>query len=52
LHKANFLAANYGGFAKHSSGSGIYHSGIALAKTFNPTDVPIAEKLLIADVPL
>jgi len=48
---ANLLAANYGGFGEHSSGSGIYHKGQALAKFFNPTKEP-GTKMLIVDVPL
>lgn len=51
LHKANFLASNYGGFAKKSSGSGIYSKGLPLAKFFNPTDAP-QSRMLVADVPL
>lgn len=51
VHGKNVLAANYGGFAKESSGSGIWHKGHALASYYNPSKEP-KSKLLIADVPI
>jgi predicted amidohydrolase len=49
VHSRNLLAANYGGFGKKSSGSGIWLSGKALAMFFNPTNEPMSH-LLVADV--
>lgn len=49
-HQKNLLASNYGGFAKESSGSGIYSKGRTLTSFYNPTKSP-QSKLLIADVP-
>mmetsp|Transcript_54519 Transcript_54519/g.100884 ORF Transcript_54519/g.100884 Transcript_54519/m.100884 type:complete len:317 (+) Transcript_54519:82-1032(+) len=49
-HQKNFLASNYGGFGRNSSGSGIYHRGHILATFFNPSTEP-ESRLLIADVP-
>jgi predicted amidohydrolase len=51
LHHKNLLAANYGGFGKDSSGSGIWNKGTALASFYNPTKEP-QNMLLIADVPI
>lgn len=51
LHGKNLLAANYGGFGKSSSGSGIWNKGTALASFYNPTKEPQSQ-LLIADVPI
>jgi predicted amidohydrolase len=49
-HQTNLLAANYGGFGRSASGSGIWAKGRALAKFYNPTADP-QSKLLVADVP-
>lgn len=50
VHGRNLIAANYGGFGRDSSGSGIWSKGRDLASFFNPTHEP-RSKLLVADVP-
>jgi predicted amidohydrolase len=50
VHGKTLLAANYGGFGRRKSGSGIWHRGKALAEFFNPTSSP-ESRLLIADIP-
>ena len=44
------LAANYGGFGRRSSGSGIWRDGLPLARFYNPT-ASGRSRLLVADVP-
>lgn len=51
IHRKNLIAANYGGFGKNSSGSGIWHAGRELVSFYNPTERP-SSKLLLAEVPV
>lgn len=51
LNGNNVLAANYGGNGRQSSGSGLWHKGLARASFFNPSSAP-QTKLLVADMPI